>query len=163
MKYSSIIGGMIAVASCAAYAQPSVRVEVPTFEGSQHLASQTAETAVRNYLQAWNSLEVALEQNRAELLDSDFIGTAKQQLEGTIQQQVSLGLSTRYRDLSHDLQIVFYSADGLSVELIDKVTCEVQLLDHGKLVTTQRTDTRYVVQLTPAEVRWRVRVFQAGT
>jgi hypothetical protein len=43
-----------------------------------------------------------------------------------------LGIRTRYRDLSHDLQIVFYSPEGLSVELTDKVEYEVQLIDHDK-------------------------------
>ena len=37
----------------------------------------------------------------------------------------------------------------------------VQILDHDKVQTTQRVNARYIVVLTPAEVRWRVRVFQA--
>jgi len=35
------------------------------------------------------------------------------------------------------------------------------MLDHDKLQTTQQVRARYIVVLTPAEVRWRVRVFQA--
>jgi hypothetical protein len=43
---------------------------------------------------------------------------------------------------------------------VDNVEYEVQVLDHGKIQTTQTAHARYVVVMTPAEVRWRVRVFQ---
>jgi hypothetical protein len=103
-----------------------------------------------------------LQQNRADLLDRDFVGTAKDKLIDTIHDQVTMGISTRYLDQTHDLQIVFYSPEGLSIQLIDNVEYEVQVLDHGKLQTTQKARGRYVVVMTPAEVRWRVRVFQGG-
>jgi len=67
----------------------------------------------------------------------------------------------RYQDKSHDIQMVFYSPEGLSVELTDDVQYDVQMLDHDKLQTKQQVRARYIVVLTPAEVRWRVRVFQA--
>jgi hypothetical protein len=35
------------------------------------------------------------------------------------------------------------------------------VLNRDKVETTQQVRTRYVVVLTPTEVRWRVRVFQA--
>jgi hypothetical protein len=89
------------------------------------------------------------------------VGTAKEKLTDTIQEQTRLGLSTRYQDRSHDIQIVFYSPEGLSIQLIDNVEYDMQLLDHDKIQTTQRVHARYNVVLTPAEVRWRVRVFQA--
>jgi len=56
---------------------------------------------------------------------------------------------------------LFYSPDGLSIELTDKVDYEVQVIDHDKVITTQRESSRYLVVLTPAEVRWKVRVFQS--
>jgi hypothetical protein len=37
----------------------------------------------------------------------------------------------------------------------------VQLLDQGKVQTTQHVRARYVAVLTPTEVQWKVRVFQA--
>jgi hypothetical protein len=46
------------------------------------------------------------------------------------------------------------------VELIDKVEYDVQIIDRDKVKATQRVTGRYIVVLTPAEVRWRVRVFQ---
>jgi hypothetical protein len=49
----------------------------------------------------------------------------------------------------------------LSIELTDTVEYDVQLLDHDKSQATQRVRARYIVVLTPAELRWRVRVLQA--
>jgi hypothetical protein len=56
---------------------------------------------------------------------------------------------------------VFYSPEGLSIELADTVDYDVQIVDHDKPLTTQRVRTRYLAILTPSEVRWRVRVLQA--
>jgi hypothetical protein len=95
------------------------------------------------------------------LLKTDFIGTARDKLSDTIQHQSSQGIRTQYQDRSHDLRILFYSPDGLSIELADNVEYDVQVIDHDKVITTQRENVRYLVVLTPAEVRWRVRVFQS--
>jgi hypothetical protein len=48
----------------------------------------------------------------------------------------------------------------LSIELTDNVEYDVQLLDHGRVKTTQHVSARYVIVLTPAEMRWRVRILQ---
>lgn len=141
--------------------QPNVRVEPAHLQGPRQLNDQTQTAVIRDYLQAWQSVGAALEQNRADLLNRDFVGTAKDRLSDTIHDQVTMGISTRYLDLSHDLQIAFYSPEGLSVQLVDNVEYEVQVLDHGKTQATQKMHARYVVVMTPAEVRWRVRIFQA--
>jgi predicted PhzF superfamily epimerase YddE/YHI9 len=107
-------------------------------------------------------MKTALEQNRADLLSPSFVGTAKDKIAETIQQQSALGISTRYEDRAHDIQIVFNSPEGLSIELTDKVEYDVQVLDHDRVKTIQHVSARYVIVLTPAEVRWRVRVFQAA-
>jgi hypothetical protein len=104
----------------------------------------------------------ALDQNRADVLDRDFVGYAKDRLADTIQQQSKSGIRSVYHDRAHDLQIVFYSPDGLSIELIDKVDYEVQLLVHDKVEATQQQQARYIVVLTPSEVRWKVRLLQAA-
>ena len=66
-----------------------------------------------------------------------------------------------YQDRAHDLQIVFYSPEGLSIQIVDTVDYDEQVLDHDKVLATKLVRKRYVVVLTPSEVRWRVRVFQA--
>jgi hypothetical protein len=141
--------------------QPAVRVEPTDSVGPRILEKQTETAVIRDYLQAWRSLSGALEQNRADLLNADFIGTAKEKLADTVREQAKLGIQTRYRDDAHDIQLVFYSPEGLSIQLVDTVEYEVQILDHEKLQTTQHVRARYVAVLTPTEVQWKVRVFQA--
>jgi hypothetical protein len=141
--------------------QPAVRVEPTDSVGPRVLEKQTETAVIRDYLQAWQSLNGALEHNRAELLNRDFVGTAKEKLADTIQEQAKLGIQTRYRDGAHDIQLVFYSPEGLSIQLVDTVEYDVQILDHEKLQTTQHVRARYVAVLTPTEVQWKVRVFQA--
>lgn len=158
-----ILGSVFGAASMMAAAQPTVRVEPAHLQGPRELADQTAQGVVRDYLEAWKSMSAALDQNRPALLAQDFVGTAKNTLTDTIHQQAALGVHTRYQDRSHDLQIVFYSPEGLSIELTDTVEYDVQVFDHDKQIASQPVHARYVVILTPAEVRWRVRVLQAQT
>jgi|SRR5271166_2216109 len=161
--------GKILLIACSVFAsglvlgseQPAVRLEPTNSVGPRLLEKQTETAVVRDYLQAWQSFSGALEQNRANLLDADFVGVARDKLASTIQEQAKLGIQTRYRDTAHDLQLVFYSPEGLSIQLIDTVEYDVQILDREKVRTTQHVRARYVAVLTPTEVRWKVRVFQA--
>jgi hypothetical protein len=143
--------------------QPAVRVEPSNLQGPRPLEAQTATEVIRDYLQSWQSMSAALEQNRPDLLDASFVGTARDKLADTIQQQTALGLRTRYQDRSHDVRIIFYSPEGLSIQLVDNVEYDQQVLDRDKILTTQPERARYIVILTPAEVHWRVRIFQAST
>jgi hypothetical protein len=142
-------------------AQPVVHVEPPNLHGPRQLEDQTATAVVRDYVESWQSLAAALQQNRADLLDQDFVGTAKDKLTDTLHQQAALGIQTRYQDRVHNIKIVFYSPDGLSVQLVDNVEYDEKVVDHQKVLTTQRTHARYTIVMTPAETRWRVRIFQA--
>jgi len=162
LKPLLILGALFTSVSSIGGAQVAVRVETPTLQGPRPLPEQTATAAIRDYLQSWQSLRAALEQNRTDLLDPAFVGTAEDKLAATIQQQTTLGIRTRYLERSHDIQIVFYSPEGLSIELTDRVEYDVQILDHDGVKTAQHVTARYVIVLTPAEVRWRVRVFQAA-
>jgi hypothetical protein len=161
LKSLLILTTFVALASNYVEAEATVSVEPSNLKGPRELQEQTRSAAIRDYLKAWQGFRAALDQNRPDLLAADFVGTSKDKLTETIQQQSALGIRTQYQDLSHDLQIVFYSPEGLSIELTDKVEYEVQVLDHDKVQATQRIKARYIVVMTPAEVRWRVRVFQA--
>ncbi len=152
---------IIAAASNLGAAQPTVLVQPPSVQGPRTLQEQTQAAVIRNYLQSWESFSAAFEHNNAALLDSDFVGTAREKFGRTIQEQSALGLRTKYQDHSHDIRIIFYSPEGLSIELTDDVEYDVQILDHDKVQTTQRVRAHYIVVLTPTEVRWRVRVMQA--
>jgi hypothetical protein len=162
MKKSFLIAGFLCAAIFVLGSdQPAVRVEATDSVGPRALEKQTKTAVIRDYLQAWRSFSSAFEQNRADLLDADFVGVAKEKLADTIREQAKLGIQTRYRDGAHDLQLVFYSPEGLSIQLVDTVEYDVQILDHAKVLTTQHVRARYVAVLTPTEVRWKVRVFQA--
>lgn len=160
MRSLAIAAFLFAVLSASAADQGSVQVE-PALQGSRPLAKQTEAAVVRDYLEAWQSLSAAMEQNRAVLLTQDFVGNAKDKFTTTIEEQSKLGLSTRYQERSHDIQVTFYSPEGLSIQLVDNIEYDVQLLDHGKVQATEPVHARYVAVLTPAEVRWKVRVLQA--
>jgi len=155
-----LFAGCVALSHAMA-AQVAVHVEPMRLQTSRPLTDQSKAAVIRDYLHAWNGLQAALEQNRPELLDADFAGIARDRLADTVHQQGQLGIRTHYQDRSHDLQILFYSPDGMSIELTDKVEYDVQLIDHDKVISTRRENARYLVVLTPSEVRWRVRVFQS--
>jgi hypothetical protein len=156
-----ILGTVVAASSGVGTAQAGVRVEPVHLQGPRVLQDQTQAAVIRDYLEAWQTVGAAFDQDRVDLLDRDFVGTARDKLAEAIQQQSAVGIHTRYQDKSHDLQIVFYSPEGLSIQLIDNVEYAVQVLSRDEVQTTQQVRARYVVVLTPTEVRWRVRVFQA--
>jgi hypothetical protein len=126
--------------------EPSVRVEPPQLQGSRALEKQTESSVIKDYLESWKSMQQALDENQAA---------------GTIASQSRIGIHTHYQDRSHDLQIVFYSPEGLSIEMTDTVEYEQQILDKDKVLATKVVHERYLVVLTPSEVRWQVRIFQA--
>jgi len=153
--------GLAAGLASVAVGQASVRVEPIENVGPRHLEKQTAEKLVHDYLEALRSLGTAFEQNRPAVLDTWFVGVAREKLEATIHQQQAAGIQTRYVDRSHDLMFAFYSSEGLSIELLDLVEYDVALIDHARVVGVRHVRSRYVVVLTPTEVRWKVRFFQA--
>lgn len=142
--------------------QPTVNVEPPELHSPRPLEQQTADSAVRDYLQSWHVMKSALQQNQAGLLSPDFVGAALDKLTDTIHEQAKLGLHTRYIDRSHNIQIVFYSPEGLSIQLIDDVQYDEQVFNNGTLLSSLPVHARYIAVLTPSEVRWRVRVFQSS-
>lgn len=161
MRTPAIIVACVLALPCALNAQPSVTVQPPELRSPRPLAQQTADSAIRDYLQSWKGMEEALAQNRAGLLSPDFVGSALDKLTGTVQAQVKAGIHTRYIDRSHNIQIVFYSPEGLSIQLVDNVEYDEQVFDGDTLLTSQPVSARYTAVLTPSEIRWRVRVFQA--
>lgn len=152
----------LALPVAARAGQPDVQVQPPDLQGSRQLESLTATAVVRDYLQSWNALRAALDRNTPEALSQDFVGTALTRLHKTIAEQNKLGIHTRYTDRAHHLQIVFYSPDGLSIQLVDRVTYDEQVMQGNTVMATQPVHARYVVVLTPSQTRWQVRVFQAS-
>lgn len=162
LKSLLILCAVCAVDTAATSAQAKVRVEPSDLKGARPLQQQTVDAAIHDYLQSWRTLQSAFEQNRAELLDTDFVGDARAKLGKTIQEQAALGIRTRWRDSAHDLQIVFYSPEGLSIQLTDNVAYDAELLEHNKSESKQHLRARYIAVLTPSDSRWRVRILQAS-
>lgn len=139
----------------------SVKIEPPALQGSRILEKPTEQSVVRDYLHSWKTLSMALDNNNPAGLNTEFAGTALDMLTNTIDAQAKAGIHTRYVERSHDLQIIFYSPEGLSIQMTDDVAYDQQVLDKDKVVTTQPVHRRYLIVMTPSEVRWRVRIFQA--
>ncbi len=160
MRRSLLLGCVLTLPGVLAAQEPTVKVEPPNLHGSRQLEAQTATSVVHDYLQAWQSLRSALDQNDPSLLNADFIGTAQDKLSQTIAAQAKAGIHTRYQDHSHDLQVVFYSPEGGSIQMTDEVAYDEQVLEKDKVLTTQPIQARYLVVMTPSEGRWRVRILQ---
>jgi hypothetical protein len=163
LRGSALVSLWFALAVGVVAAQPSVQVDTSQVQGPRPLEEQTKTAAIRGYLKAWQSMSDALVQNRVDFLNTDFVGTARDKLAATIGDQVKLGIQTRYQDRAHHIQFVFYSPEGLSIELIDQVEYDVQVIAHGRPISTVPVSARYIVVLTPSEVQWRVRVMQASS
>jgi len=162
IKRLLVISCALSMVTAAGWAdQPTVSVTPPQLQGSRPVEAQTATAVVRDYLLSWKSLYKALDQNRPALLDAYFVGTAREKLANTIDEQAKLGIHTRYVERAHTLQIIFYSPEGLSLQMTDTVEYDEQVLDHDKVLATKPMKQRYLVVLTPAETRWKVRIFQA--
>lgn len=156
-----VILAILAVPLALRSEQVSVRVEPSLAHGPLELKDQTATAAIRDYLESWKTLKTALNQNHADILAPDFVGLAQDKLSATIRDQQAMGIQTRYRDLAHDIQIVFYSPEGASIQLTDRVEYDEQVTKDGKVLANRKVHTRYLVVLTPGAARWRVRIFQA--
>lgn len=152
---------VLMAAAPALGADSNVRVEPTHLTGPGQLQEQTEKAVIRDYLEAWKTFGTAFEENRPDVLDRDFVGSAKTKMTSAIQQQSALGIHTLYKDRSHDLRVLFYSPEGLSVELADDVEYDVEVVAKGKPTASQAMHARYIVVLTPAELRWKVRVFQS--
>lgn len=151
------------LATGMAAAQPDVTVDTSQLKGPRALEDQTKAAAVRDYLESWQEMNQAFEQGQPSLLSEDFIGTAMDKLTEAIEGQAKVGIRTSYQDRAHHIQFLFYSPEGLSIEMIDDAEYDVHVIDHDKTVATVPASARYIVVLTPAEVRWKVRVLQADS
>ena len=162
-RFGTAIGSLILVPWLAipGLAQPNVRVDASMPSSPRPIESQTERAVVRDYLQSWKAMDSAFDQNRPDMLAQDFIGGAAEQLSGAIKDQSGLGIRTRYQDISHDIRFVFYSPEGMSIEFTDVVKFNVQVFDHGRLISSKVENARYLVVMTPSEVRWSIRIFQA--
>ncbi len=146
--------------SVLAASLPSVSLNVASAAPRQ--VEDTTERAVaRDYATAWQAMAEALDQNRAALLDANFIGDAGDKLGATIAEQNKAGLHQRIVDHGHTVDAVFYSPEGSAIELHDTAHLQLQLLDGSRVIHSQDATVHYVALLTAAENSWKVRVLEA--
>jgi hypothetical protein len=117
--------------------------------------------SVQNYTAAWQAMATALDENRPDLLNANFVGTAADKLTDTITEQRKAGLHQRYIDKGHKVDAVFYSPEGSAIELRDTAQLQIQLLDGDKVVHSEDVTVHYIALLTAAADSWKVRVLEA--
>jgi hypothetical protein len=143
-------------------ADPAVQVQLnSTQTGPRAIEPLTERAILRDYRTAWIDMSQALESNTPDPIDGPFTGDAKQWLRETIADQRKSGLSQRYEDQNHKLEVVFYAPEGDVMELHDTVEFQHQVLDGSNLIQNQRVVVYYVVLMTPSADRWMVRYLQA--
>jgi hypothetical protein len=129
--------------------------------GPREVEETTQKAVARDYAAAWQAMAEALDQNRAELLAANFVGTADEKLAAGIHDQQKAGLHQRIVDKGHTVAVVFYSPEGSAMELHDTARLELQVLDGSKVIHSEDATVRYVTLLTAAENSWKVRVIEA--
>ncbi len=154
---------ILGVLLLSAGTQPAVHVAPVNTVGPRTLETQTRSSVIRDYLLAWQSMNAALSENRTDAVDASFVGQARERLINTIREQQNIGIRTSYRDKSHNIKVLFYSPEGLSIQLTDEVEYDVDVLNGDHALDHQQVHARYVAVLTPTESKWKVRVFQGGT
>ena len=148
------------VNSILAGSTPAVLLNVEN-AAPRKVEDTTRMALARDYAAAWESMADALDQNRADLLNANFTGIAKQKLSATIDAQRRSNLHQHFLDKGHSVDLVFYSAEGSAIELHDTARLELQLLDGDKVVHSEDATVHYVVLLTAAENAWNVRLLDA--
>ena len=103
-------------------------------------------------------METALAENRPDLIDESFVGYAHDKLVSQVEEQKKSGVATRYVDHGHQVSATFYSPEGSAVQLQDTAQLEIQLLDAGKVVSSQNVTRKYIAVVTVVEDSWKVRV-----
>jgi hypothetical protein len=145
----------------AAPPNPSIKIKIDTSKATpRDVEDQTEQSIVRDYGKAWQSLEEALANNNSDVLGANFAGIARDRWGAAVSAQKKAGLSRKLVDRGHQLDVVFYSVEGSAMELMDTAQLEIQYLDGGKVIHSERVTGHYVVLMTPAENSWKVRVLQ---
>jgi hypothetical protein len=163
MKHLTLLGVALAL-SFTCFAADAPRVQFDTSHiGPRQMEDITGRNIPRDWGRAWQTLAVALEQNRPDLLGRYFTGSAQQKLAAAIATQIKTGLRTRYIDHGHKLAAHFYSPDGGALELHDTADLEIQVFDGNDLVHSDRVTLHYIGLITPAADHWEVRLLESVT
>ncbi|HEV2117209.1 MAG TPA: hypothetical protein VGR48_14355 [Terriglobales bacterium] len=157
-----ILVAVVFASSVACFGADAPQVQFDTSHiGPRQMEDVTGHNIPRDWGRAWQTLAVAFEQNRPDLLSRYFTGFAQQKLVSAIATQQKTGLRTRYIDHGHKLAAYFYSPDGGAIELHDTADMEIQVFDGNDLVHKDRVTLHYIGLMTPAADHWEVRLLEA--
>lgn len=152
----------IAFAAHSVFAASTPSIAISTGHATPREIEDTTQRALsRDYATAWETMIEALDQNRADLLSANFLGTAGDKLTATIQQQAKAGLHQHITDQGHSVEAVFYSPEGSAIELHDTAHLQIDVMDGSKVVHSENATVHFVALLTAAENSWKVRVLEA--
>lgn len=144
-----------------AFAADAVSVTLNSKNATPREVEETTQQAItREYAAAWKALATALAENRTDVLPASFVGAQREKLESQIAQQKKAGLSTRILDHGHQLDVVFYSPEGSAMQLRDTADLSIEYRDGNRAVHSENVKQHYVVLMTVAEDRWKVRLLQ---
>jgi hypothetical protein len=162
MAFALLICARVVVDLGASASDDLPRVELNADRiGPRQIEDLTSKSLPRDYARAWQSIEQALSENRAEVLDAYLTGFAKDEFTQRVQAQTKSGLRTRYQDLGHKLEAIFYAPAGDAMELRDQARLDIQVLDGDKVIYDQPVNMNYLVVMTPGADRWLLREIQA--
>lgn len=156
---ATIVVAFIAHSPAYADTHPTISLNVQN-AGPRSVEDTTQRSVARDYSAAWKAMTEALDQNRPEVLNLNFTGTAADKLTATIAEQRKSGLHQRIVDRGHTVDAVFYSPEGSAMELHDTAQVQLQLMDGDKMIHSEDATLHYVVLLTAAENSWKVRVLE---
>jgi len=143
-------------------AESSPRVTLnASHAGPRTVEALTQRAIVRDYKFAWASLNSALETNSADPINGLFAGTANARLIAAVKSQQSTGVTSRYVNQSHTVEVVFYAPEGDVIELHDTAEYDLEIRDGDKTIHSEHAIVNYLVLMTPAADRWVIRQLQA--
>ena len=153
---------LLAGSSVKAAEAPLPRVDIKHLILKPHEIEDLTEIAVvRDYGSAWQALTQALAENRADLIDSGFIGIAKEKFTRAVADQDKAGVRLRYIDYGHTLEPVFYSWEGSAMQLRDTAVMGIQVLEGDKVIHSERRTMHFITLMTVTEDKWKVRVLES--
>src|SRR5437016_8666199 len=140
--------------------KPSVQLNSDNAQPRQ-LEESTQKAIVRDYSAAWQAINAALANNSPAPLNDYFAGFALDKLTQSVKDQQHHGIKTRIIDHGYQVDAIFYSRDGSSIQLRDTASIETQVLDGEAVIHSDQAQIQYLAVMTGAEDRWKVRVLES--
>jgi hypothetical protein len=151
---------LLSASALAADGLPTVTLNADQIGPRAPIEELTGRNITRDYAHAWQSLALALDENRPQLLEGYIVGFAKDNLARRIAEQRKTGLRVVTIDHGHKLVAGFYAPNGDAMQLHDTAQLEIQVFDGEKMIQQETVAAHYLVLMTPAADRWVVRLLE---